>query len=84
MYQAKGDNAAYTRQAGFGRLQNEQMVLNYVQHHGQIRRSEVMELCHLTKDQAAKLLTALKDEGRLLQHGERRGAYYTGNSSADA
>ncbi len=84
MYQAKGDKVGYTRQAGFTRLQNEQMVLNYVQHHGQIRRSEVMELCHLTKDQAAKLLTALKDEGRLLQHGERRGAYYTGNSAADA
>lgn len=77
MYKAKGDKVAYTRQAGFSRLQNEQMVLSHVQHHGQIKRAEVMELCHLDKDQAANLLKKLKEEEKLQQHGERRGAYYT-------
>lgn len=77
MYKAKGDKVAYTRQAGFSRLQNEQMVLSHVQHHGQVQRQEVMDLCHMSKDQATRLLKALKDDGRLQQHGERRGAYYT-------
>ena len=77
MYKAKGDKVAYTRQAGFSRLQNEQMVLSHVQHHGQIKRAEVMELCHLDKDQAANLLNRLKEEEKLQQYGERRGAYYT-------
>jgi ATP-dependent DNA helicase RecG len=77
MYKAKGDKVAYTRQAGFSRLQNEQMVLSHAQHHGRVQRQEVMDLCHMSKDQATRLLKALKDDGRLQQHGERRGAYYT-------
>ena len=39
VYQAKGQQVAYTRQAGFSSLQNEQMVLSHVRHHGQIRRA---------------------------------------------
>ncbi len=77
MYQVKGDQVAYTRQASFTRLQNEQMVVSHVQHHGRIKRAEVMELCHLDKNQAANLLKKLKEEEKLQQHGERRGAYYT-------
>ena len=77
MYKAKGDKVAYTRQAGFSRLQNEQMVLSHVHHHGRVQRQEVMDLCHLSKDQATRLLKALKENGRLQQQGEKRGAYYT-------
>jgi ATP-dependent DNA helicase RecG len=80
VYQAKGQQVAYTRQAGFSGLQNEQMVLSHVRHHGKIRRSEVIELCHLTEDQAAKLLKRFKDDGKLVQSGERRWAFYTLNA----
>lgn len=76
LYQAVGDKAAYTRQAGFTHIQHEQMVLNYVQQHGQIQRSEVMDLCRLSPDQAAKLLKRMKGNGALIQHGERRWAVY--------
>ncbi len=76
LYQAAGDKAAYTRQAGFSPIQHEQMVLNYVQQHGQIQRSEVMDLCRLSPDQAAKLLKRMKDKGALIQQGERRWAVY--------
>lgn len=77
VYQRHGEKAAYTRQAGFTSLQNEQLVLNYVQQHGQIRRADVMELCRLGADQAKNLLSRLKQQGRLVQHGTHRGAYYT-------
>lgn len=77
LYQAKGDKVAFTRQLGFNRLQQEQMVLSHVQHHGRIQRAEVVELCHLGDDQATRLLKRLKEDGRLIQHGQRRGAYYT-------
>ncbi|MCY1458776.1 hypothetical protein D9M71_761900 [compost metagenome] len=53
------------------------MVLSYVRQHGQIRRAEVMGLCRLADSQAKKLLARLRDEKRLVQHGERRGSYYT-------
>jgi len=77
LYQAAGDKAGYTRQAGFTPIQHEQMVLNYVQQHGQIRRAEVMGLCRISADQAAKLLKKLKDKGAILQSGKNRGATYT-------
>ncbi|MDH4907163.1 ATP-binding protein [Xanthomonas axonopodis pv. ricini] len=77
VYQRQGEKAAYTRQAGFTSLQNEQLVLNYVQQHGQIRRAEVMELCRLGALQAKALSGRLKEQGRLSQHGTRRVAYYT-------
>ncbi|OAN24103.1 ATP-binding protein [Pseudomonas oryzihabitans] len=77
LYRAAGDKAAYTRQAGFAPIQHEQMVLNYVQQHGQIKRAEVMELCRISTDQAAKLLKKLKDKGAIVQSGKNRGASYT-------
>lgn len=77
VYRAKGERVAYTRQAGFSGLQHEQMVLSHVGHHGRIQRSEVIELCRLSQDQATSLLKRLKAEGKLVQHGERRWAYYT-------
>ena len=52
-------------------------MLNYVRQHGRITRSEVVDLCRLSADQAARLLKRLKDRGLLLQHGERRWASYT-------
>ncbi|MFK1060591.1 ATP-binding protein [Pseudomonas aeruginosa] len=77
LYQAVGDKAAYTRQAGFSSIQNEQMVLNYVQQHGQVRRAEVMELCRLSEDQAWQLLKRLMLAEKLVKHGERRWSFYT-------
>lgn len=76
LYQAVGDKAAYTRQLGFSVIQHEQMVLSYVRQHGQIRRADVMELCRLSTDQAAKLLKRMKEQGALMQQGERRWATY--------
>lgn len=77
VYRAKGEHVAYTRQAGFSGLQHEQMVLGHVRHHGRIQRNQVIELCHLSPNQAASLLKRLKAEGKLVQHGVRRWAYYT-------
>lgn len=77
VYQRTGDKAAYTRQKGFSQIQNEQMVLNFVGQHGRIKRSEAMELCRLSDDQAFRLLKRLVEQGQLVAHGERRGAYYT-------
>ena len=77
VYQADGDKAAYTRQAGFSAIQHEQMVLSYARQHGSIRRSEVMDLCRLNDDQAWRLLKRLLDAGKLAKQGERRWTVYT-------
>lgn len=80
LYRKAGKKAEYVRQVGFDPIQQEQMVLSYIDKHGSIKRAEAMELCHLTKDQAAKLLKKLTKEGRLEMHGQRRGAYYVRKS----
>ncbi|CDZ94947.1 ATP-binding protein [Pseudomonas saudiphocaensis] len=77
LYQAVGNKAAYTRQAGFSPIQHEQMVLSYVQQHGQIKRAEVMDLCRLTEDQAWQLIKRLVSAEKLVKHGERRWSFYT-------
>lgn len=76
LYQAVGDKAAYTRQAGFAPIQHEQMVLSYARQHGSIKRAEVMELCRLSAEQAKILLIKLRDENRLILQGEKRGSHY--------
>ncbi len=76
VYKKSGQKAAYIRQAGFEPIQQEQMVLAYIDKHGSIKRTDVMELCHVTKDQAYKLLTRLKNSGHITQIGSRKGAIY--------
>jgi len=77
VYQYAGQKAAYVRQAGFDPIQQEQMVLAYIDKHGLIRRGEAADLCHLSPPQAYRLLKRLKEQGRIRQTGERRYAVYT-------
>jgi ATP-dependent DNA helicase RecG len=61
---------------GFEPLQQEQMVLQYVDAHGHISRTEAADLCSLTPDQTSRLLRRLTKEGKLELRGERRGSEY--------
>jgi ATP-dependent DNA helicase RecG len=76
VYRHTGQKAAYVRQAGFDPIQQEQMVLAYIDKHGSIKRADVMDLCLVTKDQAYKLLSRLKKGGQVTQIGSRKGAVY--------
>jgi ATP-dependent DNA helicase RecG len=76
VYRELGQAAHYVRQAGFDPLQQEQMVLSYVDQHGRIRRQDVVDLCRLGPDQATRLLRRLVKESRLVLRGQRKGAFY--------
>lgn len=75
-YRLLGDKAGYVRQRGFEPMQQEQMVLQYVEKHGRITRREAAELCRIGPYQATRLLARLVEGGRLNRHGERKGAWY--------
>lgn len=75
VYRHAGQKAAYVRQSGFDRIQQEQMVLNYIDAHGSIKRADVMELCRISKDQAAKLLKRIAGD-TIEMKGKLSGAYY--------
>ncbi|MAT50825.1 MAG: ATPase [Porticoccaceae bacterium] len=76
VYQGAGQKAAYVRQAGFDAIQQEQMVLNFIDTHGRIKRADVMELCHLDRNQAYRLLARMKAAKQIKQIGEQKGAVY--------
>lgn len=76
LYELLGKEAEYVRQAGFDRLQQEQMVLNFIDINGEIARKDVMRLCRLNSDQAYKLLKHMVDSQAIEKHGEKKGAAY--------
>ncbi len=76
VYRDLGEAAHYVRQAGFDPLQQEQMVLSYVDQNGRIRRQDVVDLCRLGPDQATRLLQRLVKESKLVLRGQRKGAFY--------
>lgn len=77
VYKKTGQKAAYVRQAGFDPIQQEQMVLTYIDKHGAIKRADVMELCRLSGPQAYHLLHRLQNQGKIRKKGEKRHAFYT-------
>jgi len=50
-YKQAGQKATCIRRAGLDAIQQEQMVLSYIDRHGSIKREEAMDLCRLGKDQ---------------------------------
>ncbi|EKD69021.1 MAG: hypothetical protein ACD_47C00306G0002 [uncultured bacterium] len=76
VYRKTGQKAAYVRQAGFDHIQQEQMVLNYIDKHGSIKRADTSDLCHISLPQAYHLLKKLEKEGKLIQIGKKKYAVY--------
>lgn len=70
-YRRLGEPGAYVRQRGFEPLQQEQMVLQYVEKHGSVSRAQVAELCRLSTPQAYRLLQRLEKQGLVVRAGSR-------------
>lgn len=68
-YRRLGKKASYIRQRGFEPLQQEQMILQYVEKHGSIKRSEAAELCKIGFMQAYRLLKRLEKHGKIERLG---------------
>lgn len=69
-------SSEYVRLKDTDPIQQDHMVLSYVDQFGSITRSKTAELCHLSPTQARVLLKRLTDSGQLSLRGERRGAHY--------
>jgi ATP-dependent DNA helicase RecG len=80
VYRHVGQKAAYVRQAGFDPIQQEQMVLAYIDKHGSIKRAEAAELCRISPFQATRLLKRLTDGGKIAPKGKGKGIVYVQRS----
>jgi ATP-dependent DNA helicase RecG len=76
VYRRMGQSADYVRQAGFDRIQQEQMVIRLAKAKGTIKRRDVIELCKITPDQASRLLQAMTGRGLLRRSGKLKGTIY--------
>ena len=76
LYRRLGEPGEYVRTRGFDDIQQEQMVLTFVERHGSITRRDAAELCRLDGTGASRLLRRLRDEGKLDLVGERRTSRY--------
>jgi len=75
-YRRLGQPAAYVRQRGFEPLQQEQMVLQYVDKFGRITREETCTLCQVGPYQAYRLLKSMVEKGLLIAKGQKKARYY--------
>ncbi|MDP2359781.1 MAG: ATP-binding protein, partial [bacterium] len=75
-YDAVGQPEAYVRVHGLDPIRQEAAVLQFVQAHQRITRSNVVELCGISERQATQLLGRLVGENRLVKHGTRRWTWY--------
>lgn len=76
LYQSAGQQAEYIRQAGFSPIQHEQMVLNYIDKNGSIKRADVADLCRISPMQATRLLKRLVDSQEVKSVGGGRSTRY--------
>jgi ATP-dependent DNA helicase RecG len=76
LHRELGQPAAYVRRRGFGRIQMESMIMQYVQAYGRITRAGAMELCGTTANGAYYVLTRLTKSGKLRLIGTGRAARY--------
>jgi len=76
VYRHTGQKAAYVRQVGFDPIQQEQMVLAYIDKHGSIKRAEVADLCRISPFQATRLLKRLDEDGKITHKGKGKGTFY--------
>lgn len=74
-------SSEYVRLQDTDPIQQDRMVLAYVEQYGSITRRKVAELCRLGSDQARVVLRRLVDSDRLELRGERRRAHYVLASS---
>lgn len=81
VFQQLGRSASYIHRRGVDRIQQEQMVLQYLDDFGSISRDNVLDLLpQLNRNQASYLLKRMTEKGVLEPLGEKRGRTYQKSS----
>lgn len=76
VFRAMDKSPAYVRVRGADVIQQERMVLQYVESFGSVTRAQASELCMITPQQASWLLRRMTRAGKLVLVGERKAARY--------
>lgn len=83
VFRKMGRTADYVRRVGYEDIQQEHMIMQFVQAHETITRSDVINLCNVTPHRARYILSRLKQRGWLQQVGHAgMNVYYTSGPNA--
>jgi len=78
MYKKLGNPSGFIRVMGYDRIDQEQMVMRFIDAYGRITRAQVADLCKLKENQASKLLLRMRARKLIRINGNPpKGAYYT-------
>lgn len=75
-YHSKNDMISYTRQRDIDSIRYDELILQLAKQQGYVKRADVVELLHITKSQAYRVLQHLADSGTLILVGKGAGAKY--------
>ena len=75
-YRRTGNTIAYVRNKGISALRYEELIMEFANTNGSVKRSDAEELLHISAPQAYRLLKHLSELGRLEAVGHGRGAKY--------
>lgn len=70
------DKAGYVRQTDIEKIRYPELVLKLAEAKGTISRNDVMELLHVSPDQAYRLLKKMIESGKLVREGTTRNTVY--------
>ena len=56
---------------------NKEQVLGFLRKNGKIRNNDIEKLLGVSDATATRYLDELEKEGKVIQHGETKGAFYT-------
>lgn len=76
VYRRQGRTLDYVRQTAIDSIRHEEMVLKLLDAQGQVRREDVVQLCHLNAEQAKYLLRKMTEAGTLRRIGMGRSSRY--------
>lgn len=79
LYKKTKQKANYVRQTADELAQQEILIIEHMKEHGSIKSGVVAELCHLTEQQAYRLLQKLVSGGTITRRGNRKASLYVPN-----
>ena len=76
VYRSTGEAIQYVRYADIDETRYEELVVTLAKQQSKITRTDVAELLHISKSQAYRIISKLKDSGQLEKVGSSKYTYY--------
>jgi len=77
VYKKQQNTIGYVQQTDIDKIRYNELILKLAKKKGSVTRADVSELLHISPSQAYRLLSKLKEKGKLQLVGSGKIAHYT-------